>query len=235
MNYKILKYDKEFVILDKGFAIPITIIHNSITYHHFRDGLYFSEPITDKGMANLFECLVREFDYESNYVTKEFNYLVYQRLLEFALKYLSNKDNSSILDFGCGTGLGFEVIKNYFPNSKLMGFDLSNLMVNISEKIGYIAIYEKQNKIDIPSDRIEFVIGVFVLGLIQSNSWIKEIYRVMNSSAIAVFNIYLPEIGWETKYNNWFVNEGFEILYNGIENFAISGINYDMPVYIVRK
>ena len=235
MDHMILRSDKEFLILDRRFTLPDTVIHNGITYHHFREGLYFHQSTTDKGMSNLFECLAREFDYENNYVTKTYNCSIYHRLLESSSKFLSNKNNTSILDFGCGTGLGFDVIKNHFPNSKLMGFDLSDLMVNISKNVGYIAVYEKQNKMTLSSDSIELVIGVFVLGLIRSNAWINEIYRVMKSSAIAVFNIYLPENDWEVKYNDWFAHEGFEVLYNSVENFSIPGISYDMPVYIVRK
>ena len=235
MDHMILKSDEEFLILDKRFTLPDTVVHKNSTYHHFRDGLYCSPSITDKGMSNLFECLVREFDYEKNYVTKEYNYLVYHRLLESSSKFLPNRDNLSILDFGCGTGLGYEVIKNYFPNSKIMGFDLSNLMVSVSEQMGYIAVHEERNKMTLSSDSVELVIGIFVLGLMPSNAWIDEIYRVMKSAAIATFNIYLPETDWKAKYNGWFLHEGFEILYNGIDNFSIPGITYDMPVYIVRK
>ena len=60
MDYKILKADKEFLIVKKESSLPKEITLNNVVYVHFRDGLFFSTKISDNGMARIFENLVND-------------------------------------------------------------------------------------------------------------------------------------------------------------------------------
>ena len=132
MGPKVLRVDAEYIILDKRDALPDIFEWQNKVYHHFRDGLYFSPGISDRGLANLYGNLASDFDYESTYLKKEFNLLVYHHLLKFASLCLTPSTDLTILDYACGTGLGLVEIKKQFPDCRILGFDLSDVMVCIS-------------------------------------------------------------------------------------------------------
>ena len=52
-----------------------------------------------------------------------------------ALKSLTFKGDESVLDIGCGDGaISYFIAKNYTPNGKVLGIDLSTDMINLAKK-----------------------------------------------------------------------------------------------------
>ncbi|MFT4312560.1 MAG: class I SAM-dependent methyltransferase [Candidatus Woesearchaeota archaeon] len=65
----------------------------------------------------------------------------YHRLLRHGIEQLASRDSVStrngILDIGCGTGLSAKILSENFPNSRIVGMDLSEKMLNRFAKTNY--------------------------------------------------------------------------------------------------
>ncbi len=186
-------------------------------------------------MARIFENLVKDFNYENRYINKEYNQFVYNKVIAITKEFLGDLKMKNILDYGCGTGIGFDIIHNEFPQSNIYGFDLSKIMVDIAKMKGFIPVYPLNNTINIQENSLDLIIGIFILGLIQSEYWISEIHRIMRKKSLACFNLYCPEKNWKEKYFSWFKNNDFKVLHSETIDFTIPNISYSMPIIILQK
>ena len=66
--------------------------------------------------------LLRETDYYTRYK------------VEHVFNHRQNLHTQFILDYGCGVGLSLKAFSEYFPNSKLWGYDISSVSIKNAKK-----------------------------------------------------------------------------------------------------
>ena len=87
-------------------------------------------------------------------------YFTPESIREKLLSKLSKKENSKILDPGCGTGEFLLTAKEYFENPELYGWDIDEKLVRISQKLVPDAQIEKTDALKRNDyEKYDFVIG----------------------------------------------------------------------------
>ena len=216
-----------------GTKFPKVLEAKGATYHHLRNGFYIGAHATDRDIAGLFEALAP--DYERREISVPFNVKVYTGLAGLAARAHHGPEVGAVLDFGSGTGLGASALRRAFPDATLHGFDLSPAMRELSEKRGFNAVGETAGRLQLPDASMDLAVGAFVLHLVRSPDWIRELGRVLKPGAIAAFNVYQPQTGWRECYRQWFADAGFEpVELRAPEDRALSS-SIPMPVVIFRK
>ena len=169
--------------------------------------LKYDIPITENNVSRLCEFAGLMLDYNQTHnltAITEKDDIIYKHLLDSLLPLDHLKDNTHILDIGCGAG---------FPSVPLA---ISNVNLNISaidsvrKKTDFIALVKDKlniNNINVMHTRIEDIAG---------NSSYRENFDIVTSRAVAPLNIIL-------EYSA-------PMLKNGGYIFAYKGANYQEEI-----
>ena len=134
-------------------------------------------------------------NYEINLkqVWSEVDSFTTDRYLHFS-KYI--KDRNSVLDIGCNTGRGGEVLKKIFPNLKLYGIDLIKERI---DKISTGVYHELFNESIITSNckgyKFDFIVAGEVIEHIQESLFKDMLYNcncMLNDNGYMVFTTPNP-------------------------------------------
>ena len=125
---------------------------------------------------------------------------------------LINKQYSSILDIGCGCGLDIFLMKNKFPESNIVGIDITYSLLNEGRKIHGLKVC-RASAIELPFKERTFDLvtlnGVFNQ-IYDKERLLKAVVRVLKSDSavivsdlfIKVENLRLPEEAREFNLSN---------------------------------
>ncbi len=141
----------------------------------------FISPLDDS--KSYYDYIAKDYDnlYLDNISLAE-NKIIQNTLF----KYLKKEDN--ILDLGCGSGLGYEIITNFLKNKfKYTGIDISSQMINIAknkfEGIEDIKFYtmDMTNLSFFKKNNFNAVISLFgsFSHVIDNQKAIEEINRIL--------------------------------------------------------
>jgi SAM-dependent methyltransferase len=101
------------------------------------------------------------------------------------LKSILKAEPKGILDFGCGIGSNIPYLRQYFPNAKLYGCDISGKSLKIAKENYRFCDFEKviePSKLEIFRDKIDIVfISVVVhhIPTAEHQIWLKNLYEVL--------------------------------------------------------
>lgn len=115
-------------------------------------------------------------------------------MLEFVLKHLEIKDNTSLLDAGCGLGVFLEAIKN--PTVKKTGVDIDPECIEISRTFLPNADLRVADVCDLPfpDNSFDLMTATCLLEHVDNpTAMIKEMHRVCREGGAAM--ISTPNIG----------------------------------------
>ncbi len=126
--------------------------------------------------------------YESQWSRLE-NLDIQTRLKKFAN---AGKD---VLDIGCGTGLGYEILASVMPiDFNYLGLDISDRMIHVAkQKFPHITFSKSSmNNLIYPSQSFDMVMSLFSAFSYEedSTSTISEIYRVLRPGGICFISMF---------------------------------------------
>jgi len=110
------------------------------------------------------------------------------------LKQQLNYEPVKILDYGCGTGRNLKFLKQYFPNAKIYGCDISKKSLKIATKNNPDAILFLPNEnFDYKNFDLVFVAGVFhhIEPNLRTNI-LKQIHQLLTKNGSLVIFEHNP-------------------------------------------
>jgi ubiquinone/menaquinone biosynthesis C-methylase UbiE len=127
---------------------------------------------------------------------------------------------SSILETGCGTGSGLEILRRALPNScKLTGSDYSSVMVekSLSKSLPNCEIFQEDSQnLSFPSSTFDGYLANLSLHLVPDPlKMLKEAFRVIKPGATAVFSVWGKEE--DTNIFKIIKNAQMEVMGNQIQ------------------
>lgn len=164
-----------------------------------------------------------EYRFDNNWIdrnginqTEAFMNLLLTYIPEIISQYLSN--NHTVLDWGCGIGIGAKVLANKFPNCTISGMDLSESAIAQSKALypeyEYIAadVTKTKNKYDV-------IITSNVLEHFgDPHSMIKELMKKSNKYVIILVPHNENPVGGDTAEHQYsFNDESFPSELNGFK------------------
>ena len=213
-------------------AIPAELEVMGRRYTHLKGGLFVSAAATDRDIAALFSLVASTW--EEDEIDAAFNHAVYRQLGEAASASLS-AEPAAVLDFGCGTGVGREVLRRRFPQAALMGFDLSSQMAAIAGARGYRVVGERSGQLDLERGSVDVVVSAFVLHLIQDDAWLAEVARVLRPGGAAAWNLFDPAPDWRQTLQRRFAAAGLVVRHAAMETFAGGEVQLRMPLIVTTR
>jgi SAM-dependent methyltransferase len=145
------------------------------------------------------------------------DYLAFRDVPSLINKYLLEKKDLSVLDFGCGAGLSTRFIKQVLPaNSKIIGVDISKEMLSqakLADPNGNYLLIDRTLPF---SEMFDFVYCNFVLFELPTQNEItrafKDIFQSMKKegyliAATATPDMYNRKNHWVTLDNNFVQND----------------------------
>ncbi|MDR0605521.1 MAG: class I SAM-dependent methyltransferase [Bacteroidales bacterium] len=124
------------------------------------------------------------------------------------IKHIVNKIPSSILDYGCGSGLYTSYMKNYFQSAKIYGCDVSNKSIEVAKAnhpdCEFITISEV-NDLNVYKDKIDCIFINCVMHHIEPeehSKWLTGLYNTMKSGSYLIIfemNMLNPLVRWFVK------------------------------------
>lgn len=143
-------------------------------------------------MSNIDKDKVRQaFDRAADQydTTARFQYQVCQRLLDFLPPDIIPE---RILDGGCGTGFGAEMLQQRWPRTHITGCDLSPEMVRKTNERSIEAICADLEALPFPDKQFDLIWSNLALQWCQPKLAYPELHRLLKASGKLVFTTLLP-------------------------------------------
>ena len=126
--------------------------------------------------------------YDKQVSDKKAKYGAADHVFESVINFLKHQPEATILDFGCGTGLLAEKIKEAFPDVKIIGMDISMLMLEKAEKkdvYNSLHCHDIQKSItSFPDNSFDLIVSSGVFDYFPDlDSPIKELTRIAKEGA----------------------------------------------------
>ena len=148
----------------------------------------------------LFNSIANKYDK----INDTISLFTHRRFRQRALAEIPDKDYETIVDLCCGTGDMSEILKKRYPNSKIIGIDFSENMLNIARKrLPDVNFIENDiSNLPLQSNSIDLCIISFGLRNVNNMDLVlSEIKRVLKPKGI-FFNI---DLGKPNKFWNIFL------------------------------
>ena len=143
---------------------------------------------------------------------------VYMPMVVWAVSQLDHKKRfHAILDVGVGNGASSKYLKNYFPNSRVLGIDISSTAIRVAEKLSEPGLsFEVKNveKTDLPVEEFD-LITAFQTHFHWSDltQAFLELKRILKSDGIILLACewsklayYLPDFTKQEKLEHYLSN-----------------------------
>lgn len=168
---------------------PKTLLIEEKKYFRFMDCFYIPEKTYRLDCEFVTElCDIRE-EIAENVIDYEYNNRVIQTCLN-ELNNITNINNKSILDFGCGTGYGGKIIKEKYNSSNIIGFDIRCPRIFTFKDFYAKFIYQSPTKpIPLENNEIDIITSFFVFHFNVTDYQIRELKRILKPNGILVFNL----------------------------------------------
>ena len=174
----------------------MTKILNIVTSKHTKTKRNYIQRMNNKKVKCM--NIGRKYDYNYWDGDRKFGYGGYKFIQGYwtnvakkIIKIYKIKNNSKILDIGCGKGFLLYEIKNILPEVEIVGFDISSYAIRKSKKEikKYLYKEDAKNKTKFKNKNFDLVISLGTLHNLQLNDLeksIKEINRISKKSFIMV-------------------------------------------------
>ena len=143
---------------------------------------------------------------------------VYMPMIVWAVSQLDHKKRfHAILDVGVGNGVSSKYLKNYFPNSQVLGIDISTTAIRASEQLAEPGLsFEVKNveNTDLPVGEFD-LITAFQTHFHWSDltQAFLELKRILKPDGIIILACewsklayYLPDFRKQEKFENYLIN-----------------------------
>ena len=143
---------------------------------------------------------------------------VYMPMVVWAVSQLDHKKRfHAILDVGVGNGASSKYLKNYFPNSRVLGIDISSTAIRVAEKLSEPGLaFEVKNveKTDLSVSEFD-LITAFQTHFHWSDltQAFLELKRILKPDGIILLACewsklvyYLPDFRKQEKLENYLIN-----------------------------
>jgi ubiquinone/menaquinone biosynthesis C-methylase UbiE len=153
--------------------------------------------------------------YEKNAMRK-----IQERILLRALQLAEIPAGARVLDAGCGTGFGLELLAKL--GFAAWGFDASPDMVSISKKKGLDAVVGDLRKIPFPDSSFGAVVSVSALQWVPVRQAIvvaREFWRVLGKAGVGAVQLYPESEAEALAYAKAFRAAGFSVRLQ-MDNYA---------------
>lgn len=132
-------------------------------------------------MEKMFNEIARDYDFLNNIIS----FFTHKIIKKSAVKSLSIKPDSDVLDLCAGSGDLGRLAKDIEPSCKVSGVDISDEMLKIARERNKDITYYKQNaqNLDFPADKFDYVLmGFGFRNVTNKNAAIAEIRRVLKQN-----------------------------------------------------
>lgn len=177
--------------------------------------------------------------YDSRYLTdyrerlSGYEFARWSALSHFILKILKLNNISTVLDYGCGSGLHIDLWKNIFPFADLHFCDISSValekLMSKYPEFKFKCADVKENIAPFENDFFDVVVSVEVMEHVENlNDYLNDIYRVLKPGGIFI---------WTTPCANCFsIEHVFNVLTNQIEETGegYRRWNWEDPTHLRR-
>ena len=127
---------------------------------------------------------------DAHHLTDSFTVKRYRQMMKFSPKFPER-----VLDIGIGSGLGGEVVKEFFPETQLVGIDAvesrTSLKAGVYSEVNYGSILDSKF-VDESFDLILAAELIEHIGVRDIERFIHEVYRLLKPSGIFILTTPNP-------------------------------------------
>jgi ubiquinone/menaquinone biosynthesis C-methylase UbiE len=205
-----------------------------------RFGPFFTpKNFTEKEVEKFFDLI--SSTYEQVILLPLNKRVIYCLVRSIIDKKINSANSFRILDFGIGSGISFEVIKNKFQSVPIIlyGLEVSDRAINICKDKGIKVKKKNSSKIPYPSNYFDGVMLSFVTGYFAELSDFKnnfsEIIRVLKPRGVAAFNLHRTEWKSIKNYQYCLSRIGFSVNNPRTQKIKIRNDNYKIVILEAHK
>ena len=129
------------------------------------------------------------YDYKKN---PKYAYLFKKNILSQISKYIPKKKNDkfSIFEFGCGSGVDLSILKNFYKQKRVSGFDIDEETVNLGRNLLKLNLYSGHlSKIIKKKKKFNLIYSFHTIEHLSNPvKQIKLIYKLLRKNVILVIN-----------------------------------------------
>ncbi|NJL44239.1 MAG: class I SAM-dependent methyltransferase [Nitrosarchaeum sp.] len=169
-----------------------------------------------------------------------YSYRDYGKEADFLIGNLPGRDNVSLLDVACGTGVHLETVRKKLPKARLEGLDLNQGMLDVAEEKSLCAQLTRANMRNFNLER-NFDIVYCLSSSIQYNLSKEDFKKAIDSmrrhaiEGKVIFDLAYCAERWKEGYTNITANsdERFDVaeLYT---SHSSDGFSYWNPLYLIK-
>lgn len=152
--------------------------------------------------------------------------------IENAIRKLDLKENASIIECGCSSGHRLARLKKIFPNSRVVGFDISKEAICYGKKeYNEIELYQHKISEEFDMGQYDVVICSFVLHWVDRQDLskvISNIDKLVADGGILLIGDFLPDYNHRNKYKHLENEEVYTYKQNYGSIFESLGIYKEM-------
>tara|TARA_Y100001960_G_scaffold334174_2_gene446375 strand:- start:16630 stop:17322 length:693 start_codon:yes stop_codon:yes gene_type:complete len=175
------------LLISKDKKSP-AIQHEGKIYYRYMDKIYLPQKAEELSTEDVIALSEARTALDKEVIDCEYSKKVISKLVDMAGSF------STIVDFGCGNGLIFEVFKEKKINPKMFyGLDLSEDSLNKAKNKGRkyhadFVLFDKDSSLSIETESVEAIVSSFVMHFPVSENQIVELYRILKTNGVFVYN-----------------------------------------------
>lgn len=174
---------------------PVVYIGNEF-YFRFMNFIYLPQPLESLTT----EQVKKICDVRLEHINELVNYRLNGEIVDTITDCVITKNSYRVpslkaLDFGCGSGLSYNMLLSRIPTLDLTGVDISEKAIDHCKKHKINAkLTELRGKLPFDKGEFDIIFAVFVMHFHIDMPTLHELYRVLRPSGLFVFNIYQRDI-----------------------------------------
>src|SRR5579859_7865194 len=174
---------------------PMVYIGNEF-YFRFMNFIYLPQPLeslTTEQVKKICDVRLEHIDELVNY---RLNTEIVDTITDCVIaKNSRNVPSLKALDFGCGSGLSYNMLLSRMPDLDLTGIDISEKAIDRCKEQNIKAqLTELRGKLPFNTADFDIIFAVFVMHFHIDMPTLHELCRVLRPSGLFVFNIYQRDI-----------------------------------------
>jgi SAM-dependent methyltransferase len=174
---------------------PVVSIDDDV-YFRFMNYIFLPQPpesLTTEQVTRICDVRLEYFDELVNY---HLNSSVVDSITDcVAAKQSIPVPSLKALDFGCGSGLSSQMLLNRMRNLDLIGVDISEKAISRCQEQNIRArLTVLGESLPFKTAVFDLIFAVFVMHFNIDMQTLRELYRVLRSSGLFVFNVYQRDI-----------------------------------------
>lgn len=189
-------------------------------YYRFMDFIYLPQPPESLSIDQVIEICDLRLEHLEELVDPALNKrIVAEAVARVASKFANTADSVKALDFGCGSGLSAQLLKEQLPNLGIVGVDISEKAILHCQKQGLnVKLTYPDEPLPFKTATFDLIFAIFVMHFNVGIPTLKELRRVLQPAGKFVFNVYQRDIDSVTQQLE-------EAGFSSIEVSTIAGVS----------